>query len=147
MKQFRVTVFCFWHRWCNNQPQHACYCAGSHFATKTILIRQGLVIRTLGVPWGVRHQDVCSGSFGSCMLGGGASMGRNCSSTSHTCGIRLGSGNLEARSNAFISYIICRAVSILSQGFPAGPCIVTRRLMLLTKPVSDFNVVGDWCIH
>lgn len=37
-------------------------------------------------------------------------------------------------------------MSAKTQGFPAERCIVTRRSVLLTSPISGFNVVAYRCI-
>ena len=127
------------------------------------LLRHGQRSECLVVFW---HRDVCSGSFGSCMLGAGASMDRTCFSTSHRWSAGSGSGLFEGLVNVLGSLLwsLCRswAVYVVCQGSLScwggtamrmqqcqdGWCVSSSSTWgpppkVITSPVGGFNVVAD----
>lgn len=79
-----------------------------------------MATRPLGVSSGGWHQDICSGSFVSCMFGVGASMDWTCPGTYHRCSCVLGSwvlgGPLKASGSLLCYSSHSWSVFVVSQG-------------------------------
>ena len=56
-----------------------CECFYASMSAKTVLTLRGTILRLWGQFCGVWHREVCSGSFGSCVLEGGDSLDQVCS--------------------------------------------------------------------
>lgn len=124
-----------------------------------------MAIRLLGVSCGLLHWGICRGSFGSCLLGSGASTDQTWSDARSD----WVSGNLEAGSTPWAlerhwgvplqwvgilgpqwcldGQYVSSGIHIFArtQGFLAKHYIVTKLWVLFISPVKGFNVVADWC--
>lgn len=88
---------------------------------------------------GARLQGVGGAALDSCGLRAGASVNRT------RMLVDWDVGDLEAGSTPFLSVDLLREVAAIggrcwTPGFPTERCIVTRRWMLFTSPVSGLNV-------
>ena len=127
-------------------------------------------IRPLGVSCGVWHWDICSGSFGTCMLEAEASMDRTCSSTSHRCSTGLRSREFVGQGDALSSksrpwscswavFVVVGLIVLLGSALAInGVCYPQRcqdpwtvgRTLPCNEMINDthitFNGLADRCI-